>query len=109
MIFCPVVPEICHGQVHGPRKERRKRKRKSKNNKSPKLCLGDLIISVGILELICFANRLYNLLFIVHHIYHYWPWFVCLFCLIVFNATFTNISAISWTSVLLVDETGGSR
>jgi hypothetical protein len=23
--FCPVVPEICHGQVHGPRKERRKR------------------------------------------------------------------------------------
>ena len=66
-------------------------------------------ISVGILELICFANRLYNLLFIVHHIYHYWPWFVCLFCLIVFNATFTNISAISWTSVLLVDETGGSR
>ena len=73
------------------------------------VCLGDLIISVGILELICFANRLYNLLFIVHHIYHYWPWFVCLFCLIVFNATFTNISAISWTSVLLVDETGGSR
>jgi hypothetical protein len=28
MKFCPVVPEICHGQVHGPRKERRKRKRK---------------------------------------------------------------------------------
>jgi hypothetical protein len=27
MKFCPVVPEICHGQVHGPRKERRKRKR----------------------------------------------------------------------------------
>jgi flagellar basal body-associated protein FliL len=26
MKFCPVVPEICHGQVHGPRKER-KRKR----------------------------------------------------------------------------------
>ena len=25
MKFCPVVPEICHGQVHGPRKERRKR------------------------------------------------------------------------------------
>jgi hypothetical protein len=21
--FCPVVPEICRGQVHGPRKERR--------------------------------------------------------------------------------------
>ena len=22
--FCPVVPEICHGQVHGPRKERKR-------------------------------------------------------------------------------------
>jgi hypothetical protein len=28
MKFCPVVPEICRGQVHGPRKERRKRRRK---------------------------------------------------------------------------------
>jgi hypothetical protein len=28
MKFCPVVPEICRGQVHGRRKERRKRKRK---------------------------------------------------------------------------------
>ena len=28
-------------------------------------------------------------------------------CLMVFNATFSNISAISWRSVLLVDETGG--
>jgi hypothetical protein len=27
MKFCPVVPEICRGQVHGPQKERRKRKR----------------------------------------------------------------------------------
>jgi hypothetical protein len=26
----------------------------------------------------------------------------------VFNATFNNISVISWRSVLLVDETGGS-
>jgi hypothetical protein len=24
--FCPVVPEICRGQVHGPQKERRKRR-----------------------------------------------------------------------------------
>ena len=24
MKFCPVVPEICHGQVHGSRKERRR-------------------------------------------------------------------------------------
>ena len=28
MKFCPVVPEICHGQVHGPRKERRKRRKR---------------------------------------------------------------------------------
>jgi hypothetical protein len=27
-------------------------------------------------------------------------------CLMVFNATFKNISAISWRSVLLVEETG---
>jgi hypothetical protein len=26
MKFSPVVPEICHGQVHGPQKERRKRR-----------------------------------------------------------------------------------
>ena len=26
MKFCPVVPEICRGQVHVPKKERRKRK-----------------------------------------------------------------------------------
>jgi hypothetical protein len=25
MKFCPVVPEICHGQIHGPQKERRGR------------------------------------------------------------------------------------
>jgi len=24
MKFCPVVPEICRGQVHGARKERKK-------------------------------------------------------------------------------------
>jgi hypothetical protein len=59
MKFCPVVPEICRGQVHGARKERRIRiiiirngaktislqtlfgrlnnnnKKRSKNNKSP--------------------------------------------------------------------------
>jgi hypothetical protein len=28
-------------------------------------------------------------------------------CLMVFNATFNNISFISWPSVLLVEETGG--
>ena len=45
MKFCPVVPNICHGQVHVPRKERKKEeennnnnnnnKKRSKNNKSP--------------------------------------------------------------------------
>ena len=46
MKFCPVVPEICRRQVHGPRKERKKEKeeeennnnnnkKRSKNNKSP--------------------------------------------------------------------------
>jgi hypothetical protein len=50
MKFCPVVPEICRGQVHGPRKERKEKnnnnnKKRSKNNKSAKLCLGDLIIT----------------------------------------------------------------
>jgi hypothetical protein len=28
MKFCPVVPEICHGQVHGLRKERRKKRKR---------------------------------------------------------------------------------
>ena len=27
MKFCPVVPEICHGQVHVPKKERRIKRR----------------------------------------------------------------------------------
>ena len=43
MKFCPVIPEICRGQVHGPRKERKEKeeeennnnKKRSKNNKSP--------------------------------------------------------------------------
>jgi hypothetical protein len=26
MKFCPVVPEICRGQVHGARKERKRRR-----------------------------------------------------------------------------------
>ena len=30
MKFCPVVPKICRGHVHVPKKERRKRKRKRK-------------------------------------------------------------------------------
>ena len=49
MKFCPVVPEICRGQVHASRKERiriiinnknknknkNNNKKRSKNNKSP--------------------------------------------------------------------------
>jgi hypothetical protein len=27
MKFCPVVPEICHGQVHVPKKERKKERK----------------------------------------------------------------------------------
>ena len=59
MKFCPVDPEICRGQVHVPKKERRRKKKnnnnnkndnnnkkRSKNNKSPKLCLRDLIITI---------------------------------------------------------------
>ena len=33
MKFCPAVPEICRGQVHGRQKERRKRKRKRKRKR----------------------------------------------------------------------------
>jgi hypothetical protein len=35
MIFCPVVPEICRGQVYGPRKERKK-----ENNIIRKISIG---------------------------------------------------------------------
>ena len=34
---------------------------------------------------------------------------VCFVCLVVFNATFNNISVLSWQSVLLVEETGGPQ
>ena len=36
MKFCPVVPEICHGQVHVPKKKRRKRKNNNNNNNNKK-------------------------------------------------------------------------
>jgi hypothetical protein len=47
MKFCPVVPEICRGQVHGPRKERKENNNNNNNNnnkkrsKNNKFCLGD--------------------------------------------------------------------
>jgi hypothetical protein len=40
MKFCPVVPKICHGQVHVIQKERKEKnniKKQSKNNKSPNI------------------------------------------------------------------------
>jgi hypothetical protein len=30
MKFCPVIPEICRGQGHGPRKEKRKRRKRKR-------------------------------------------------------------------------------
>ena len=87
MKFCPVVPEICHGQVHASQKERiriiriknkkikirngaktislqtllgrlnkNNNKKRSKNNKSPKLCLRDLIT----ISLLLMSDKLWN-------------------------------------------------
>jgi hypothetical protein len=33
MKFCPVVPEICCGQVHGPWKERKKERKKKERKR----------------------------------------------------------------------------
>ena len=33
MKFCPVIPEVCRGQVHGPWKERRKRRRRRRRRR----------------------------------------------------------------------------
>ena len=40
---------------------------------------------------------------------HMYLWCLLFICLMVFNATFNNISVISWRSVLLVEETRGPR
>ena len=51
MKFCPVVPKICRGQVHEPKKERRKRRKRIRiiiiirNGAKTISCLGDLINS----------------------------------------------------------------
>jgi hypothetical protein len=37
MKFCPVVPEICRGQVHGPRKEKEKENNNNNNNNNNKI------------------------------------------------------------------------
>jgi hypothetical protein len=45
----------------------------------------------------------------VRFFFNYHEHYRCLFvCLMVFNATFNNISVISWRSVLLVKETRGT-
>jgi hypothetical protein len=56
MKFCAVVPEICHGQVHGARKERRRIRRiriiiiiirnGAKTISPPNFVLGDLKIKL---------------------------------------------------------------
>ena len=85
MKFCPVVPEICRGQVHGARKETRitrrrigaktispqtlfgrlnnnnNNKKRSKNTKSPKLCLGDLI-TLNVLNVSIYYTGMFILL-----------------------------------------------
>ena len=79
MKFCPVVPEICRGQVHGPRKERiiiiirrkeaktislqtlfgklnnndNNNKKRSKNNKSPKSYI--IRVEIKIVSAVTFA------------------------------------------------------
>ena len=48
---------------------------------------------------------LYNL----NNVRFQFSFIVCILLVMVFNATFNNISAISWWSVLLVEETGVPR
>jgi hypothetical protein len=47
MKFCPVVPEICHGQVHGPRKERKK----EENNNKSYLVYGRFITTTFVIDI----------------------------------------------------------
>ena len=48
MKFCPVVPEFpWTSSCFAERKNKNNNKKRSKNNKSPKLCLGELIIGNG--------------------------------------------------------------
>jgi hypothetical protein len=36
MKFCPIVPEICCGQVHVPKKERNEKEKNNNNNNNNK-------------------------------------------------------------------------
>jgi hypothetical protein len=54
MKFCPVVTEICRGQVHGPRKERIiiiRRRKEAKTISLQTLFVGVTIESYGKLEI----------------------------------------------------------
>jgi hypothetical protein len=37
MKFCPVIPEICRGEVHVPRKERKEEEEENNNNNNNKI------------------------------------------------------------------------
>jgi hypothetical protein len=59
-------------------------------------------IQTGIHKCLCIANMIMEIN-LISKLY-------CLFvCLMLFNSTFNNISAMSWQLVLLVEETGGPR
>ena len=50
------------------------------------------------------SNKILDILFSAHGAFlEYWVWFM------VFNATFNNISVISWQSILLVEGTGDNH
>ena len=67
MKFCPVVPEICRGQVHGARKERRRRRTRYDYNltimKSPKPAIDTIYPHIKFLPpifMLCFGSHFEN-------------------------------------------------
>jgi hypothetical protein len=54
-------------------------------------------------------KRKYIEFLLLQYIHYHLILGIMIVCLMVFNATFNNISVISWRSVLLVEETGGPR
>ena len=65
-------------------------------------------IYIYIFAKISFLSKLVSPFYRILVYIHTFIRFVCLFvCLMVFNATFSSISGISWQSYLLVEETGG--
>ena len=63
------------------------------------LCIAGYVCYPGVAPALCPQGK---------KLFHIIILFVCFFCLMVLNATFNNISIISWQSVLLVEETVGS-